>query len=178
MGIVERLRQEFDMTVEWRGVEIHPDTPPGGRPLAELFRIDDINRMMDHLRTMGAQFGITFVDRPFLSNSRLALQAAEFSRDEGKFDTFHEAVFVAYFTHGLDIGNPDVIEQIGRDCGLDVEAMKKAIGNGKHLSRLEETKEDAAQHGVSGVPSFFINEKRSIIGAQPLDVFRRVLRSA
>lgn len=177
MGIVEKLRQEFDITIDWRGVEIHPDTPSGGKPLNELFRIDDINRMMSHLRTMGAQFGITFADRSLLSNSRLALQAAEFSREQGKFDAFHEAVFVAYFTHGLDIGNPDVIEQIGRDCGLDPVAMKEAIANGTYLSRLEETKLDAAQHGVTGVPSFFINEKKSIIGAQPLDVFRRVLRA-
>ncbi len=146
--------------------------------MAELFRIEDINRMMSHLRTVGAQFGITFVDRPFLSNSRLALQAAEFSREQGRFDAFHEAVFAAYFSHGLDIGNPDVIEQIGRDCGLDVEAMQKAVTSGKYLVKLEESKEDAAYHGVTGVPSFFINERKSIIGAQPLDVFRKVLRSA
>jgi predicted DsbA family dithiol-disulfide isomerase len=133
---------------------------------------------MGHLRTMGAQFGITFVDRPFLSNSRLALQAAEFSREQGRFDAFHEAVFAAYFSHGLDIGSPDVIEQIGRDCGLDAEAMQQAVTSGKYLFKLEEAKEDAAYHGVTGVPSFFINEKKSIIGAQPLDVFRKILRSA
>jgi len=145
--------------------------------LAELFRIEDTHRMMNHLRTMGAQFGITFVDRPFLSNSRLALQAAEFSREKGRFDAFHEAVFVAYFSHGFDIGNLDVLEQIGRDCGLDTEAMQKAIASGKYLSKLEESKEDAAYHGVTGVPSFFINEKKSVIGAQPIDVFRKVFRS-
>ncbi len=129
--------------------------------MAELFRIEDINRMMNHLRTMGAQFGITFVDRPFLSNSHLALQAAEFSREKGRFDAFHEAVFAAYFSHGLDIGSPDVLEQIGRDCGLDAEAMRNAVASGKYLSKLEKTKEDAAYHSVTGVPSFFINEKNS-----------------
>ena len=127
---------------------------------------------------MGAQFGITFVDRPFLSNSNLALQAAEFSREKGKFDTFHEAMFAAYFSHGLDIGNPVVLEQIGRDCGLDAEMMQKAISSGKYLSTLEETKKDAAHYGVTGVPSFFINEKKSIVGAQPIDVFRKVLSFA
>ena len=57
----------------WRGVEIHPETPPGGTPMAERFRLEDISRMMGHLRTMGAPYGIVFVDRPLLSNSRLAL---------------------------------------------------------------------------------------------------------
>ena len=146
--------------------------------MAELFRIEDIKRMMEHLRTMGAQFGITFVDRPFLSNSRLALQAAEFSREQGKFPAFHVAVFAAYFSQGLDIGEPGVIGQIARDIGLDEEKMRKAIESGKYLPRLEEMKEDAARHGVTGVPSFFINEKKNIIGAQPLDVFRKTFRSA
>ncbi len=146
--------------------------------MAELFRVEDIKRMMEHLRIMGAQFGITFVDRPFLSNSRLALQAAEFSREKGRFPAFHVAVFAAYFSQGLDIGNAGVIGQIARDIGLDDEEMRKAIGSGKYLVRLEEMKEDAARHGVTGVPSFFINGKKNIIGAQPLDVFRKTFRSA
>ncbi len=44
--------------------------------MAKRFRPEDIGRMMLHLRSMGAPFGITFVDRPLLSNSRMALQAA------------------------------------------------------------------------------------------------------
>ena len=160
------------------GVEIHPETPPDGRSLAEIFRSEDISRMMGHLRTMGAQFGITFVDRPFLSNSRLALQAAEFSREQGKFPAFHAAVFAAYFSQGLDIGDANVVGQIARDVGLDEEEMRKAIGSGNYLPRLEEMKDDAARHGVTGVPSFFINENKKIIGAQPLEVFRKTLRSA
>ena len=133
---------------------------------------------MVHLRAMGAQFGITFVDRAFLSNSRLALQASEFSRVHGKFDSFHEAVFAAYFSHGLDIGNPEVLGQIAWDTGLDAEAMMKSVESGGYLLKLEEIKQDAERYGITGVPSFFINEKKSIIGAQPLDVFRKALRSA
>jgi len=158
-------------------MEIHPETPPEGRPLSELFRPDDINRMMGHLRTMGAQFGITFADHPFLSNSRLALQAAEFAREHGKFPEFHSSLFSAYFSHGLDIGNLDVLSQIARDAGLDAEAMVAAVKSGKYLPHLEAAKEDAASRGVTGVPTFFIGDNKSIVGAQSLDVFRKTLRS-
>lgn len=142
------------------------------------FRPEDINRIMEHLRNMGAPFGITFVDRPILSNSRLALQAAEFAREQNLFDPFHTALFAAYFSHGLDIGNIDVILMIAKDTGLDTEAMKRALQGGKYLPRLEATKEEAAIRGVTGVPSFFIGDKKSVVGAQPLDVFRKALRSA
>jgi predicted DsbA family dithiol-disulfide isomerase len=145
--------------------------------MTKRFRPEDISRMMEHLRTMGAPFGIAFADRPLLSNSRLALQAAEFSREQGRFDPFHAALFAAYFSHGLDIGNLDVLKQIGRDAGLDAGAMVNAVQSGRYLQKLEEAKEEAAVRGVTGVPTFFIEDKKSVVGAQPLDVFRKALRS-
>ena len=146
--------------------------------MTKRFRPEDISRMMQHLRSMGAQFGITFADRPVLANSRLALQAAEFARDKGKFQPFHIALFAAYFSHGLDIGDLDVLKQIGRDAGLDVEAMVHAVQSGKYLPELAKAQKEASRLGVTGVPTFFIGEKKSVVGAQPLDVFRKVIRSA
>ncbi len=146
--------------------------------MAKRFRPEDIKRMMKHLRTMGAPFGITFADRPLLSNSRLALQTAEFAREQGRFGPFHSALFAAYFSHGLDIGSIDVLETIARDAGLDAGAMKQALQSGKYLPRLEATKEEAAVRGVTGVPTFLIRDRKSVVGAQPLEVFRKALRSA
>jgi len=158
-------------------VEIHPETPPEGRPLTDLFRADDISRMMGHLRIMGTQFGIAFADRPFLSNSRFALHAAEFAREQGKFQELHSGLFSAYFSQGLDIGNIEILSQIARDAGLDEKAMVDSIKSSRYLAQLEKTKEDASSRGVTGVPTFFIGDKKSIVGAQSLDVFRKTLRS-
>ena len=146
--------------------------------MTSRFRPEDIKRIMEHLRSMGAPFGITFVDRPLLSNSRLALQAAEFSRDHDLFGPFHIALFAAYFSNGLDIGNIDVLATIARDAGLNAREMKQALQSGKYLPGLEAAKEEAAVRGVTGVPAFFIEDKKSVVGAQPLDVFRKALRSA
>jgi predicted DsbA family dithiol-disulfide isomerase len=158
-------------------VEIHPETPPEGTLMTKRFRPEEIERMIGHLRSMGAPFGITFADRALLSNSRLALQAAEFSREHGKFELFHAALFAAYFSHGLDIGNIDVLKQVGQDAGLDIEAMAHELHCGKYLPKLAEAQEESVRLGVTGVPTFFIGDKKCVVGAQPLDVFRKVLRS-
>ncbi len=146
--------------------------------MTSRFRTEDIKRIMDHLRSMGAPFGITFVDRPILSNSRLALQVAEFAREQDLFNPLHTALFAAYFSQGLDIGNIDVLAMIAKDAGLDARAMQHALQSGKYLPGLEAAKEEAAVRGVTGVPTFFIGDKKSVVGAQPLDVFRKALRSA
>ena len=145
--------------------------------MTKRLRPEDIARMMGHLRGMGAPFGITFADRPLLSNSRLALQAAEFSREHGKFAPFHAALFAAYFSHGLDIGALEVLKQLGRDAGLGSEAMANALRSGKYLPKLAEAQEESRRLGVTGVPTFFLGDKKSIVGAQPLETFRKVLRS-
>ena len=159
-------------------MEIHPETPLEGTAMTKRFRPEDIERMMEQLRSRGAPFGITFADRPLLSNSNLALQAAEFARDQNLFDPFHVALFTTYFSHGLDIGNIDVLAMVAKDAGLDVEAMKQALQNKTYLPRLEAAQKEATARGVTGVPTFFIGEKKSVVGAQPLDVFRKALRSA
>ena len=159
------------------GLEIHPDTPPGGRPVAELFRQEEVDRMMKHLRTMGAPFGIIFSDITRISNSRLALQAGEFAKEQGRFDDLHDALFQACFSQGLDIGDDEVILQIGRDVGIDVEGMKRALQDGRYLPKLDQAQQEASRLGVTGVPTFFLGDSKSIVGAQPLDVFRRTLLS-
>jgi predicted DsbA family dithiol-disulfide isomerase len=156
-------------------VEIHPETPPGGRPLTELFRQEDIDRMMERLRSMGAPFGITFADRPFLSNSRLSLITAELGRDQGRFQAVHEAIFAAYFSQGLDIGDPEVLSAIVQEAGIDPALLADAVRNNIHASRLQQAQRLAAEAGVTGVPTFVLDNKRTIVGAQPLDVFRKAL---
>ncbi len=159
-------------------MEIHPETPPRGRPLNELFQQADIDRMMEHLRTMGAPFGIIFADRSFLSNSRLALIAAEFAREQGRLQPVHEAIFSAYFSQGLDIGDLDVLADIIRKVGLDTEAFNNAVRGSTYASRLLAAQQEAARAGVTGVPTFVIASERKIVGAQPIDVFRKALRKS
>ncbi len=133
--------------------------------------------MVKHLRAMGAPLGIIFSDITRLSNSRLALQAGEFAKEQGRFDELHEALFQAYFSQGLDIGDQEVIMQLGRDVGLDVEMLGKALQEGNYLPKLKQAQEEASHLGVTGVPTFFLGDGKSLVGAQSLEVFRKTLRA-
>jgi len=162
--------------VEWTGIEIHPETPPGGRPLVELFPSADIGRMTKHLRTMGAAYGIAFSDFSLLSNSRNAHLAALYAQEQGAFASFHPLLFSAYFSHGQDIGDSELLVQLGTEVGLEGEGLRSAFRDRKYFDRLAQAQEDAARLGVTGVPTFFIEGKERIIGAQPIEVFRKSLK--
>jgi predicted DsbA family dithiol-disulfide isomerase len=177
MGIADQLKQEFDLTVEWLPFEIHPETPPEGMPLVKMFPRADVEAMTRRLNSIGAPFGITFQKIIHISNSRLSLEAGEFSKEQGRFNEFHHAVFQEYFSRGKDIGDVGVLAQIGRQSGLDAAALRNDLGTGKYRKQLEQVRTEAAGLGVTAAPTFIINDNDRIVGAQPIETFRDRLRS-
>ncbi len=134
-----------------------------------------MTKMYDHLRQRGREFGIVFGNHTLLSNSRIALGASEYARDMGMFDGFHENMFRAYFTEALDIGNLDVVSSVAKGNGLDADSMMAAIQDGRYRTRLDEARREGRMLNLTGVPTFIINGKYKIVGAQPLDVFKEVI---
>jgi predicted DsbA family dithiol-disulfide isomerase len=130
--------------------------------------------MYDQLRQRGKEFGIVFGNRTLLSNSRLALEAAEYARDMERFESFHETIFRFYFTEAYDIGSIDVIKSVAAEIGLDVDDMMKAISEKRYRSVLDEARKEGEKIYLTGVPTFIIYEKYKIVGAQPAEVFKEV----
>lgn len=131
--------------------------------------------MYDQLRQRGKEIGIVFGNRTLLSNSRLALEASEYARDMGKYESFHEHMLHAYFTEAHDIGNINVIKAVATANGLDADDLANALKDGRYRSRLTAARKEGGKINLTGVPTFIINEKYKIVGAQPLDVFRDTL---
>ena len=133
--------------------------------------------MYKELRESGKKYGIEFGDVAILANSRKAFESSEFAREEGKYDVFHEGLFYAYFTEMRNIGDEQVIMDLASKTGLDTSALKEALDSGKYLSVLRETTSEDRQLGFSGVPAFVVGEKYSIVGVQPIEVFREAIRN-
>jgi len=178
MGLVDKLKQEFDISVDWLGFEIHPETPPEGMLLSTMFPKLDSQSMFRHLRDMAAPYGIAFADISRISNSRMSLEASEFAKEQGRFDQFHRALFRAYFSKGMDIGDIEVLTQIGYESGLDKGPLAQALRTGKYRPVLENMRNTAARLGVNAAPTFIIEDRDRIVGAQPIDVFRKKLRKS
>lgn len=112
--------------------------------------------------------------RDWVSNSRPALEAAEFARVHGLFDPFHRAVFSAYHAEGRDIGKQEVLREIATSVGLDADGMIDALNEGRFTPRVEEDLTLSREIGLTGVPAFIL-ENRAIVGAQPYNVFEYVM---
>ena len=143
--------------------------------MAERFAPDQIAGMFSTLRLKGKELGISFGDLTLLANSRLAMQASEFARDQGKFESFHAALFQAYFTELRNIGDLEVLTAIGRQASLETSELQAALQENRYLDRLLAVTEEARQLNITAAPTFMINGQFTIVGAQPLETLRRSL---
>jgi len=130
--------------------------------------------MYDHIRQRGKEFSITFGDVTLLPNSRLALEASEYAREMGKYESFHENMFRFYFTEAYDIGSIGVITSVATESGLDAGGMMNAISEKRYRPRLTQARQEGEKINLAGVPTFIVNEKHKIVGAQPVEVFKEV----
>lgn len=110
-----------------------------------------------------------------VSNSRRALMLAELARDRGAFDALHPRLFDAYWARGRDIGDERVLTEEGTAVGIDEGEIIDALRDGRYLERIEVQTRAAIELGAGGVPAWLIDQRVLVPGAQPHDIFARVL---
>lgn len=161
------------MEVEWRAFELHPETPLEGMrlPWADDPRYE---AMAERLREMAGEVGLPMNPPTLISNSRRALEAAEYAREQGKHDAFHDAVFRAYFAQGKDIGDWGVLQELAEAVDLDGAAMREAVERGTYRAAVNTQVSEARRLGITGVPTYIL-DNLTVVGAQPYEVFQRAM---
>jgi predicted DsbA family dithiol-disulfide isomerase len=130
------------------------------------------------VESRGQRLGLTFTrGREWRPNSMLSLEAAEFVGEEApeKALAFHKAMFKAYFDDLQDIGKTDTILRVAGEVGVDAEALRASLESGRYRDQLDEELSWAQEIGVHAVPTFVLDRKYALVGAQERQVFEDVL---
>jgi predicted DsbA family dithiol-disulfide isomerase len=172
--VVERLKRERGVQVEWKPFFLHPETPPEGIRLSPQVRarFAGAHERLDH---MARAAGLEMVHPDLIPNSRRALEATEYAREKGKGQEFHRIVFDKFYGQGLDIHEWTVLRAAAEEAGLDADEMEREVEGGKFLPVLDGEIEEAYALGVTAVPTYVLDDKYAIVGAQPYEAFERVL---
>lgn len=164
------MEREFNIIVDWRGFELHPETPKGGLELSRLFPGGNGREREEHLQQFAAGFGIQGMRlSKKIPNTRRALGMAEFARDQGKLDAFRSRTMEACWKEGKDIEDSIVLRDLAAASGLDPEKATIAADDPEYLSRVDALRLEASQMQVSGIPTFVFRTER-IVGCQPYEV--------
>jgi len=173
---IEKLQAEWDVDVEWAPFFLDPTIPPEGRERAPRTTPDSPK---SHLELRGEQLGIEFRrGRTFTPNSHLSLQAAEFAREHGTREQQHElhkALFEGHFTTFENLGELDTLVRIGAQVGLDESALRAALEGGTYVQQVDDGINWARSVGVTGIPTFILNNQYAVVGAQEYAVLSQVM---
>jgi predicted DsbA family dithiol-disulfide isomerase len=124
---------------------------------------------------MGAAVGLHLALHERLINSRPALQAAEFARGQGRFDAMHHELLKAYWDEGRDVSDMAVLREVAARVGVDVAGMDAAINANRFGDYLDARRAEAEELGINGIPAHVIADRYLVMGAQPYDLFERVM---
>jgi len=161
--------------VEWRPFYLYFDTPPEGRELSEHIKQARANGSEQRLRSIATSYGMEFKSTERIYNTRLAHEATEYAREQGKGAEFHKVIFRMVYAEKKDPSQWDVLRSAAQEVGLDGEALQNTVESGAYKVEVEEQVRQAYQIGVTGVPTYVINDRYAIVGAQPYEVFQNAL---
>ena len=173
--MVERLKDEHNVDVDWRPFYLYFDTPPEGKDLPDHVKRARANGSEERLRQIADSYGMKFVSTKRIYNTRRAHEAAEYAREHGQGNEFHKVIFRKVYAEGEDPSQWEVLRSAAEEVGLDADEMQREVESEKYLANVADQVRWAYQIGVTGVPTYVIDNRYAIVGAQPYEVFKDAL---
>jgi predicted DsbA family dithiol-disulfide isomerase len=178
---------------QWEGepvtVRFHPfflnaSIPPEGHEFRQYMIAKGggqvpLEGFFDAPRRMGENVGLTFnfeaIQRA--PNTELSHRLILLT-PEGQREAVIDDVYAAYFEHGQDIGDLEVLVEIAARHGVDADTMREQLQGDAMREQVRTEAHTAAQGGITGVPFFILNNALAFSGAQPPEVMLRALKQA
>jgi predicted DsbA family dithiol-disulfide isomerase len=176
---VSSLAGEVDVDIRWLPFQLNPDMPEGGMPRAEYRRAKfgsiERGRELDaRVAAEGRKEGIEFAFERMqrTPNTVRAHQLIDLAQKSGKGEAVVDALFRAYFEEARDIGDAQVLADIAQRSG--VADWPQAADQTK-VAALEG---DVRELGIQAVPTFILDRKLGVSGAQPPEALADAMREA
>lgn len=183
---LQRLDGQVRAEVHFQPFELNPAMAPGGEEMtAHLTRKygstpEQQAASREAIRQRGAQLGFEFrkEGRARIYNTFDAHRLLHWAGLQGadRQRALKKALFAAYFTHGRNMEDHDVLVQAATDAGLDAQGARQVLASGAWADEVREQERFYTERGIQAVPAVVINDRHLIQGGQPPEVFEQALR--
>jgi predicted DsbA family dithiol-disulfide isomerase len=95
---------------------------------------------------------------------------------KGKAAEMKQRLMELYFRDGGDLTDINVLVQAAADCGLDADDVRKRLATDEDVALISAQAQEAADKGISGVPTYVFAQKYAVSGAQPAEQLARAIR--
>ena len=171
--------QPFD--IFWRPFQLNPDMPEGGMNRKEYLerkfgaeRAAQFYKQIEET-AVNAGLDVRFDLIETTPNTFDAHRLIRWSRSTGAQSAVVNQLFVRYFERGEDIGDRDLLLDVGESVGMERDVVKQLYDDDADREMLTQEEATAREIGVNGVPTFIVAGKHVVTGAQPPELWENVL---
>ncbi|MDD2267360.1 DsbA family oxidoreductase [Sulfuricurvum sp.] len=137
----------------------------------------EAKQMMDSIVQYADHVGLKLhYDTAQYTNTFDAHRIAKYAQSIGKEKELLEKLFYAYFIDNKQLSSFEVLTDLCREVGLDIEKVKEVLNNNDFAINVRMDEEEAQMKGIHSVPFFVIDEKYAVSGAQSAEVFKKIIK--
>lgn len=165
--------------------QLNPDMPMEGMDRIQYIKkkfgsIENAKPMYDNMILQGQQENLEIkLDKikktPNTVKSHLLIDYAKLNKVENEVI---DSIFESYFFKAKDIGDENVLLEIGKKHDLDIKGLEKFITQKENLQKIDKLDTIAKQMGISGVPFYIFNDKISISGAETVENLTKAINKS
>ncbi len=181
---LDRFEHKEDVEVVFRGFQLDPYAEKNtGMNIHQVssskhgIPYEQAKARNDQLKQKAKTVGLDYqFDTMIPTNSYDALRLSYYAKEKGKMQEFIALIMKAHFTDSLDIGDHATLAQLASGIGLDAGEALDVLENNKYSENIAADRAEGSKIGIQGVPFFIVNNKYTISGAQPSEVFLELLQ--
>ncbi|HEY4216743.1 MAG TPA: DsbA family oxidoreductase [Gemmatimonadaceae bacterium] len=171
-----------DVDVVFRPFQLDPGAPEAGMPISQYLERrfgGSIADKLQHVTDTAAGEGIAIDwDSAIAANTRTAHRLLGFAEREYGVEMQHrlvDALFAAHFSQGVNVADVDALADVAGAVGIDRAKAHAYLTSDQGVPELTAALGEAAELGVSSVPTFVFEGLYAVSGAQPTATFVQVL---
>jgi predicted DsbA family dithiol-disulfide isomerase len=171
-----------DVSVRWRSFELDPTAPAarersGAEHLAEKYgmSVDEARARQQHLRDMAAGDGLDMrFDLTRGGNTFDGHRVLQLAAEHGLQTEMKERLMRAHHTEGELVSHHETLVRLADEVG--VPGAAEMLASDRFAAKVREDEQLARGLGINAVPTFVVDRRLGVAGAQPPEVLLELLR--
>ena len=175
-------RPDHPFTITWHPFQLNPDMPAHGMDRREYLEtkfggkegaVRAYAPVVEHAEKVGLEMNLDAIQKtPNTLDAHRLIHWAGIEQVQGKVV---DALFKAYFVDGRDIGDHDVLADIADSSGMDASVVLRLLATDEDRRDIVDRDAAARGMGVNSVPTFIVASQHAVPGAQPTELWLKVM---
>ena len=175
-------RPDHPFVIEWHPFQLNPDMPAEGMDRRAYLEakfggkegaVKAYAPVVEHAKQAGLNINFEAMQRT--PNTLNAHRLIHWAGIEGRQTAIVSSLFRAYFTEGRDIGDRDTLADIADSCGMDASVVLRLLATDEDSQLIRDKDTNAREIGVNSVPTFIVASQHAVPGAQPTELWLKVM---